>query len=70
MVRLAHRASGSGRNWNFTTFGRLSVPPSRWNMALVEEVAHSALPFQPAFGSSMRPSTHFVKKPLGMAPGD
>ena len=31
-----HRASGSGRSWNFTTFGRFSLPPSRWNIVLVE----------------------------------
>ena len=27
----AHRASGSGRSWNFTTFGREPLPVSRWN---------------------------------------
>jgi hypothetical protein len=29
-------ASGSGRSWNLTTFGRFSLPPSRWNTVLVE----------------------------------
>ena len=32
----AHLASGSGRSWNLTTFGRFSLPPSRWNTVLVE----------------------------------
>jgi len=31
-----HRASGSGRSWNLTTFGRFSLPPSRWNIVRVE----------------------------------
>src|SRR5207248_2653075 len=34
--RAAQRASGSGRSWNRTTFGRFSLPPSRWNIVLVE----------------------------------
>ncbi len=53
-------ASGSGRSWNFTTRGRFSLPPSTWNTVRVEYVAHSDLPFHPAFGSSMRPSDHLA----------
>lgn len=26
-----YRASGSGRSWNFTTFGRVPLPVSVWN---------------------------------------
>jgi hypothetical protein len=26
-----HRASGSGRSWNFTTFGLVPLPVSAWN---------------------------------------
>ena len=29
--RGSHRASGSGRSWNFTTFGRVPLPVSVWN---------------------------------------
>src|SRR6185295_708933 len=41
------------------------IPSSEWNGARVELVAHSARPFQPPFGSSMRPSAHLAKKPIG-----
>ena len=34
--KSVHRASGSGRSWNRTTFGRFSLPPSKWNIVLVE----------------------------------
>ncbi len=60
-----HRASGLGRSWKRAAFGLLALPPSRWNIVLVPEVDHNDLPFQPAFGSSMRPSTFLGKKPLG-----
>src|SRR2546425_6488819 len=60
-----HRARGSGRNWMRAAFGRFSLPPSRWNIVRVPEVDHRLLPFQPAFGSSMRPSTFLGKNPLG-----
>ena len=36
------------------------LPPSMWNGARVLTVAQSPRPFQPPFGSSMRPSIHFV----------
>src|SRR5215831_651476 len=58
-------ASGSGRICSLKTFGLASVPPSLWNTVRVPEVVHSPLPFQPALGSSMRPSTFLVKKPRG-----
>ena len=54
-----------GRSWNRAAFGRFVVPPSRWNIVRVPEVDHDPLPFQPAPGLSMRPSTFFGKKPLG-----
>ena len=54
------RASGSGRSWNLTTFGRVPLPPSMWNGARVLVVAHSPLPFHPAAASSMRPSIHLA----------
>ena len=55
-----HRASGSGRSWKCTTLLVVPLPPSMWNGARVLTVAHSPRPFQPAFGSSIRPSIHFV----------
>src|SRR2546426_6841641 len=60
-----HRASGLGRSWKRAAFGLFALPPSRWNIVLVPEVDHNDLPFQPAFGSSMRPSTFLGQKPLG-----
>jgi hypothetical protein len=50
-------ASGSGRSWNFTSFGRSPLPmPSTWNGVRLPAVAQTPRPFQPPFGSSMRPS--------------
>src|SRR5262249_9576251 len=63
--KTSHRASGLGRSWKRAAFGLLVLPPSRWNIVLVPEVDHNDLPFQPAFGSSMRPSTFLGKNPLG-----
>jgi hypothetical protein len=60
-----YRASGSGRNWKRTTLGLFSLPPSTWNGVRVELAAHSPRPFQPALGSSMRPSAHLAKKVIG-----
>ena len=28
---MLYRASGSGRTWNFATFGRVPLPVSVWN---------------------------------------
>ena len=58
--RRDYFASGSGRSWNFTTLLVVPLPPSMWNGARVLTVAQSPRPFQPAFGSSMRPSIHLV----------
>src|SRR5688572_26668680 len=53
-------ASGSGRTWNFITLLVVPLPVSMWNGALVETVVQMPRPFQPALGSSMRPSIHLV----------
>src|SRR5262249_59410810 len=58
-------ASGSGRICSLNTRGCSLVPFSLWNTVRVPEVVHRPRPFQPAFGSSMRPSTFLVKKPSG-----
>jgi hypothetical protein len=55
-----YRASGSGRIWKCITLLVVPLPVSMWNGARVLTVAHRPRPFQPPFGSSMRPSTHFV----------
>ena len=57
---IGYRASGSGRSWNLTTFGRVPLPPSMWNGARVLVVAHSPLPFHPAASSSTRASIHLA----------
>ena len=57
---LSHRDSGFGRNWKCSTLLVVPLPVSMWNGARVLTVAHRPRPFQPAFGSSMRPSIHFV----------
>ncbi len=59
------RASGSGRIWNWTTRGWVPLPVSMWNGVRLPLVVYSARPFQPPFGSSMRPSIHLAKKPIG-----
>src|SRR5712692_1202748 len=61
----AYCASGLGRSWILYTLGLFSVPPSLWNTVRVPDMVHSPLPFQPAFGSSMRPSTILALKPSG-----
>ena len=55
-----HFASGSGRIWNRTTLLVVPFPPSMWNGARVLTVDHKPRPFHPPFGSSIRPSSHFV----------
>jgi hypothetical protein len=54
--RCAQCASGSGRSWKCTTMGLRPLPPSLSHGARSPLVVHNPLPFQPAFGSSMRPS--------------
>ena len=56
----AYRASGSGRSWKWYALGVVPFPPSMWNGARVLMEAHRPRPFQPASGSSMRPSSHLV----------
>ena len=53
-------ASGSGRTWNLTTLLVVPRPVSMWNGVRVLTVDHSPFPFHPAFGSSMRPSSHLA----------
>src|SRR5436190_20922463 len=61
-VPLEHRyfASGSGRSWNLITLLVVPFAVSMWNGARVLTVDQMPRPFQPAAGSSMRPSIHFV----------
>ena len=49
-------ASGSGRSWKWTAMGFLPLPPSISHGARSPLVVQSPRPFQPAAGSSMRPS--------------
>src|SRR5262245_47423159 len=63
--RFVQRASGSGRSWILIAFGRDPLLPSLWKNVRVPVVVLSALPFQPAFGSSMRPSTFLANMPIG-----
>ena len=53
-------ASGSGRSWKWIALLVCPFPPSMWNGARVLIEAQSPRPFQPAFGSSIRPSIHLV----------
>lgn len=53
-------ASGSGRTWNLTTLLVVPRPVSMWNGVRVLTVDHRPFPFHPAFGSSMRPSSHLA----------
>jgi hypothetical protein len=52
-----HSASGSGRIWNLTILLFVPCPPSRCQGAAVPKSAHTARPFHPASGSSIRPSS-------------
>jgi hypothetical protein len=49
-------ASGSGRSWKCTAIGFMPLPPSCSHGTRSPLLAHNPRPFQPAFGSSMRPS--------------
>ena len=57
---LRHRASGSGRIWNLNTLLVVPGPVSMWKGARLLNVANIPRPFQPPFGSSIRPSIHLV----------
>src|SRR6187401_3613525 len=58
-------ASGCGRSWNWTAYGVVPFPPSLCHGARPPHVAHKPLAFHPPRGSSMRPSSPLVKKPIG-----
>jgi hypothetical protein len=52
----AQCASGSGRTWKCTAMGFMPLPPS-WSHGVRSPLeVHRPRPFQPALGSSMRPS--------------
>jgi hypothetical protein len=52
----AQCASGSGRTWKCTAMGLMPLPPS-WSHGVRSPLdVHRPRPFQPALGSSMRPS--------------
>src|SRR5882724_8948588 len=65
LERSAHFASGSGRTWMCTARGLEPLPPSISHGVRSPFVLHSPRPFQPAFGSSIRPSRPLAKKPIG-----
>ena len=52
--------AGLGLIWKCSTLLVVPLPVSMWNGARVLTVAQRPRPFQPAFGSSMRPSIHLV----------
>src|SRR5262249_31935936 len=64
-VRPAQCASGSGRTWMCTARGFEPLPPSFSHGVRSPFVLHSPRPFQPALGSSMRPSKPLAKKLSG-----
>src|SRR5260221_6562074 len=49
-------ASGSGLSWKCAASGLVPLPPSISHGVRSPFAAHKPRPFQPAFGSSMRPS--------------
>ena len=53
---LRYFASGSGRTWICTASGRAPLPSSFSQGVRSPLALHRPRPFQPAFGSSMRPS--------------
>ena len=59
-ARVAHFASGSGRSWKCAASGLLPLPPSISHGVRSPLAAQIPRPFQPAFGSSMRPSKPFA----------
>jgi hypothetical protein len=64
LLLIGHRttqcASGSGRSWKCTARGKLPLPPSINHGVRSPLVVHKPRPFQPLFGSSMRPSNPFA----------
>ena len=59
-VAVDHFARGSGRNWKCAASGFVPLPPSISHGVRSPLAAHRPRPFQPAFGSSMRPSNPFA----------
>ena len=57
---LGQGSRGSDRIWKWSTLLVVPLPVSMWKGARVLTVAQTPLPFHPAAGSSIRPSTHFV----------
>jgi GNAT superfamily N-acetyltransferase len=55
-----HFASGSGRSWKCAANGRVPLPPSISHGVRSPLAAQRPRPFQPADGSSMRPSNPFA----------
>ena len=64
-LAIAQCARGSGRTWICTARGFEPLPPSFSHGVRSPLVLHSPRPFQPAFGSSMRPSKPLAKKLSG-----
>ena len=58
--RTAYFASGSGLTWKCTTSGFVPLPPSLSHGVRSPLGTQSPRPFQPALGSSMRPSKPFA----------
>jgi hypothetical protein len=57
---LRYLASGCGRSWKWIALLVVPLPPSMWKGVRVLMEAQRPRPFQPASGSSMRPSSHLV----------
>ncbi len=55
-----HFASGSGRIWKWIAMLDFPLPPSLCQGLRFDQPVHSPLPFQPAFGSSIRPLIDFA----------
>src|SRR4029453_2038288 len=60
-----HLARGSGRSWKCAVSGLVPFPPSISHGVRSPLAAHTPRPFQPAFGSSMRPANPLAEKPIG-----
>src|SRR3984893_2931631 len=55
--RTCYFARGSGRSWKCTAIGFMPLPPSISHGVRSPLLVHSPRPFQPALGSSLRPSS-------------
>jgi hypothetical protein len=52
-----YSANGSGRSWKWKAIGTVPLPPSFSHGVRSPLVVHNPRPFQPAAGSSIRPSS-------------